>query len=143
MLDIFYDAVENRENIQIYLFGDRMQQIYKNYDGSFEERLKKFDTSDQLGTNFRSIGKIVSILNNIYNDASFKQYSTENNIDVVPDIMPQVIISSNTQECIYELQKEFPEILTLYLMNKEKYQEIGAQNPVSYTHLTLPTKLEV
>lgn len=105
-----------------------MQQIYKNYDGSFEERLKKFDTSDQLGTNFRSIGKIVSILNNIYNDASFKQYSTENNIDVVPDIMPQVIISSNTQECIYELQKEFPEILTLYLMNKEKYQEIGAQN---------------
>lgn len=115
-------------NIQIYLFGDRMQQIYKNYDGSFEERLKKFDTSDQLGTNFRSIGKIVSILNNIYNDASFKQYSTENNIDVVPDIMPQVIISSNTQECIYELQKEFPEILTLYLMNKEKYQEIGAQN---------------
>ena len=128
VLDIFYDAVENRENIQIYLFGDRMQQIYKNYDGSFEERLKKFDTSDQLGTNFRSIGKIVSILNNIYNDASFKQYSTENNIDVVPDIMPQVIISSNTQECIYKLQKEFPEILTLYLMNKEKYQEIGAQN---------------
>ena len=128
VLDIFYDAVENRENIQIYLFGDRMQQIYKNYDGSFEERMKKFDTSDQLGTNFRSIGKIVSILNNIYNDASFKQYSTENNIDVVPDIMPQVIISSNAQECIYELQKEFPEILTLYLMNKEKYQEIGAQN---------------
>ena len=29
VLDIFYDAVENRENIQIYLFGDRMQQIYK------------------------------------------------------------------------------------------------------------------
>ena len=128
VLDIFYDAVENRENIQIYLFGDRMQQIYKNYDGSFEERMKKFDTSDQLGTNFRSIGKIVSILNNIYNDASFKQHPTENNIDVVPDIVPQVIISSNAQECIYELQKEFPEILTLYLMNKEKYQEIGAQN---------------
>ena len=128
VLEIFDDAVENRENIQLYLFGDRMQQIYKNYDGSFEERLKEFDTSKRLETNFRSIGKIVSILNNIYNDASFKQYSTENNIDVVPDIMPQVIISSNTQECIYELQKEFPEILTLYLMNKEKYQEIGAQN---------------
>ena len=111
------------------IFADRvMQQIYKNYDGSFEERMKKFDTSDQLVTNFRSIGKIVSILNNIYNDASFKQHPTENNIDVVPDIVPQVIISSNAQECIYELQKEFPEILTLYLMNKEKYQEIGAQN---------------
>ena len=27
VLDIFYDAVKNRENVQIYLFGDRMQQI--------------------------------------------------------------------------------------------------------------------
>ena len=32
VLRIFDDAVENRENIQLYLFGDRMQQIYKNYD---------------------------------------------------------------------------------------------------------------
>lgn len=40
VLDIFNDAVENRENIQLYLFGDRMQQIYKNYDGSFEENGK-------------------------------------------------------------------------------------------------------
>ena len=128
VLRIFDDAVENRENIQLYLFGDRMQQIYKNYDGSFEERLKEFDTSKRLETNFRSIGKIVSILNNIYNDTSFKQQPTESNKDVVSDIMPQVIISSNVQKCIYDLQKKFPEILTLYLMNKEKYQEIGAKN---------------
>lgn len=128
VLDIFYDAVKNRENIQIYLFGDRMQQIYRNYDGSFEERLKEFDTSNRLATNFRSIGKIVSILNKIYNDSSFKQQSTKSNIDVVPDIMPQVIISSNVQKCICEIQKKFPEILTLFLMNKEKYKEIGAGN---------------
>ena len=128
VLRIFDDAVENRENIQLYLFGDRMQQIYKNYDGSFEERLKEFDTSKRLETNFRSIGKIVTILNNIYNDTSFKQQPTESNKDVVSDIMPQVIISSNVQKCIYDLQKKFPEILTLYLMNKEKYQEIGAKN---------------
>ena len=128
VLRIFDDAVEDRENIQLYLFGDRMQQIYKNYDGSFEERLKEFDTSKRLETNFRSIGKIVSILNNIYNDTSFKQQPTESNKDVVSDIMPQVIISSNVQKCIYDLQKKFPEILTLYLMNKEKYQEIGAKN---------------
>lgn len=73
VLDIFYDAVKNRENVQIYLFGDRMQQIYRNYDGSFEGKLKEFDTSDRLEVNFRSIGKIVSILNNIYNDSSFEQ----------------------------------------------------------------------
>ena len=128
VLEIFNAAVENRDDIQMYLFGDRMQQIYKNYDDSLEESLKEFDTSDQLKTNFRSIGKIISILNNIYNDSSFKQQSTEDNLNIVPDIMPQVIISSNVQKCIYELQKKFPEILILYLMNKEKYQEIGAGN---------------
>lgn len=80
VLDIFYDAVKNRENVQIYLFGDRMQQIYRNYDGSFEGKLKEFDTSDRLEVNFRSIGKIVSILNNIYNDSSFEQQPTESNV---------------------------------------------------------------
>ena len=43
VLDIFYDAVEI-ENIQIYLFGDRMQQIYKIMMVHLKERLKKFDT---------------------------------------------------------------------------------------------------
>ena len=128
VLDIFYDAVKNRENVQIYLFGDRMQQIYRNYDGSFEGKLKEFDTSDRLEVNFRSIGKIVSILNNIYNDSSFEQQPTESNANVVPDIEPHVIISSNVPESIYTLQKKFPKILVLYLMNKEKYEEIGAKN---------------
>lgn len=128
VLDIFYDAVKNRENVQIYLFGDRMQQIYRNYDGSFEGKLKEFDTSDRLEVNFRSIGKIVSILNNIYNDSSFEQQPTESNANVVPDIEPHVIISSNVPESIYKLQNKFPKILVLYLMNKEKYEEIGAKN---------------
>lgn len=107
VLDIFYDAVKNRENVQIYLFGDRMQQIYRNYDGSFEGKLKEFDTSDRLEVNFRSIGKIVSILNNIYNDSSFEQQPTESNANVVPDIEPHVIISSNVPESIYKLQNKF------------------------------------
>lgn len=106
VLDIFYDAVKNRENVQIYLFGDRMQQIYRNYDGSFEGKLKEFDTSDRLEVNFRSIGKIVSILNNIYNDSSFEQQPTESNANVVPDIEPHVIISSNVPESIYKLQNK-------------------------------------
>lgn len=128
VLDIFYDAVKDRENIQLYLFGDRMQQIYQNYDGSFEKKLKEFDFSDRLQINFRSIKKIVDILNKIYNDPSFEQNPTENNIGVSPDIDPQVIITANVKDCICKLQNKFPEILTLYLMNKDKYAEIGAQN---------------
>lgn len=68
--------------------------------------LECFDTSDRLEVNFRSIGKIVSILNNIYNDSSFEQQPTESNANVVPDIEPHVIISSNVPESIYTLQKK-------------------------------------
>ena len=88
ILDIFYDAVKDRENVQLYLLGDRMQQIYQNYDGSFEEKLKEFDTSDRLKINFRSIEKIVSILNKIYNDRFFEQQPSENNVGVTPDVVP-------------------------------------------------------
>ena len=128
VLDIFYDAVKNREGVQLYLLGDRMQQIYRNYDGSFEEKLKEFDTSDRLRINFRSIEKIVDILNKIYNDSYYEQQPTEGNVGVIPDIAPQVIITSVVKDCVYKLQSKFPEILTLYLMNKEKYEEIGAKN---------------
>lgn len=128
ILDIFYDAVKNKENVQLYLLGDRMQQIYRNYDGSFEEKLKEFDTSQRLVVNHRSIGKIISILNMIYNDDSFKQGPSEDNKDVAPDISPRAIITSNVTEAVEHFQTSFPGILTLYLMNKEKYEEIGAKN---------------
>ena len=128
ILDIFYDAVKNKENVQLYLLGDRMQQIYRNYYGSFEEKLKEFDTSQRLVVNHRSIGKIISILNMIYNDDSFKQDPSEDNKDVAPDIPPRAIITSNVTEAVEHFQTSFPGILTLYLMNKEKYEEIGAKN---------------
>lgn len=128
ILDIFYDAVVNKENIQLYLLGDRMQQIYRNYDGSFEEKLQEFDTSQRLAVNHRSIGKIISILNMIYNDDSFKQDPSEDNKDITPDISPRAIITSNVTEAVEHFQTSFPGILTLYLMNKEKYAEIGAKN---------------
>lgn len=128
ILDIFYDAVKDRESVQLYLLGDRMQQIYQNYDGSFEEKLKEFDTSDRLEINFRSIERIVSILNKICNDRFFEQQPSENNIGVTPDVAPQVIFTSNVKDLVCKLQNTYPEILTLYLMNKEKYEEIGANN---------------
>lgn len=136
ILEIFYEAVKDKENVQLYLLGDKMQQIYENYDGSFEDKLNEFDNSDRLKTNYRSIGKIVSILNNIYNDKFFKQEPTKDNIGIVPDINPQVIISSNVNDCVDELQRKYSKVLTLYLMNKEKYEEIGASNLYNeYQHM--------
>ena len=74
VLKIFLGSVKNTKT-KLYLFGDRMQQIYKNYDGSFEEQFELFDTTKALRTNHRSTQSIVDILNRIYNDPAFKQHS--------------------------------------------------------------------
>ena len=128
ILKIFYEAVKDRPNIMLYLLGDRMQQIYHNYDGSFEEQFKEFDTSKKLDTNHRSIGEIISILNRIYNDNRFDQNPSDKNRDLKPDIPPKILVSSDIKETVSKIQANFPNILTLYLMNKEKYEEIGAQH---------------
>ena len=44
VLKIFFESVHNTKT-KLFLFGDRMQQIYKNYDGSFEESFELFDTT--------------------------------------------------------------------------------------------------
>lgn len=126
ILKIFYKAVKNKPNVTLYLLGDRMQQIYRNYDGSFEEQFKEFDTSKKLDTNHRSIGEIISILNKIYNNDRFDQNPSDRNKDIKPDISPTIFITSDIKGAISKIQARFPEILTLYLMNKEKYKEIGA-----------------
>jgi len=59
------------------------------------KKLKEFDTSQRLAGNHRSLGKIISILNMIYNDNFYKQDSDEDNKDGIPDISPQVSITSN------------------------------------------------
>ena len=51
----FFESVKNTDT-QLYLFGDKMQQIYKNYDGSFLKigKFILFDyTSKSLGINYR------------------------------------------------------------------------------------------
>ena len=53
VLKIFFESVHNTKT-KLFLFGDRMQQIYKNYDGSFEESFELFDTTKALTTNYRS-----------------------------------------------------------------------------------------
>ena len=50
-----------------------MQQIYKNYNGEFEEKLETFNRSVNLSINYRTTPKIVDILNYIYNDEALKQ----------------------------------------------------------------------
>lgn len=127
VLKIFYESVAS-SNSQLYLFGDRMQQIYKNYDGSFEEQFETFDMTKALLTNYRSITNIVTLLNNIYNDSSFVQDNSPEMKLVVADFPPRIVVSDNISVSLEAIKKSSPNTLVLYLFNKERFSDIGASN---------------
>ena len=125
VLKIFFESVHNTKT-KLFLFGDRMQQIYKNYDGSFEESFELFDTTKALTTNYRSTKNIVDILNKIYNDPAFVQNISEKMRSTDSDFDPRIIISHSIQAEIENLRKTDPDTLILYLFNKERFSDIDA-----------------
>lgn len=125
VLKLFYEAVCNTK-VQLYLLGDRMQQIYKNYNGSFEEELMTLNKSISLDTNHRSIKAIVDILNNIYNNPVYEQNVSKTNEGKEPDYLPEVIITRDVNSTIDSHLKLFKDTLVLYLLNNDKFKEIGA-----------------
>lgn len=125
ILRFFYNSVKDTQT-KLFLCGDKMQQIYKNYDGTFEEYLTKFNSSTfLLNTNYRSSECIVTVLNNIYNDSSF--------IQKISDIQekgnkPQVYITEDANSTLNTIEDETPKIFKLFIYNKERFEKIGAKN---------------
>lgn len=124
VLSVFYESVKD-SNTLLYLFGDKMQQIYKNYDGSFEEELLKFNSSISLNVNYRSTSEIVKVLNNIYNDKDFVQMCSVQKEGKI-SIKPRVVISNNVSEAIEKVSKENSDCLKLYVFNSQRFNTIGA-----------------
>lgn len=105
-----------------------MQQIYKNYDGTFEAELPFLNHAISLPTNHRSIPVIIDILKNIYNDPAYKQEPSPTNAAIEPDHHPRVLICSNIHERL-EIEKGiYPKALLLLLLNQKKFDTIGSGN---------------
>lgn len=118
VLEIFYNC-SKYSNIRLYLFGDKMQQIYDNYNNDFNNVLKFFDKSIRLNCNYRSSKKIVDILNNIYNDKDYIQQSQ--------NIIESKALCIITDDFESELNK-YNDYYKLFLLNSKKYSQIGASN---------------
>ena len=127
VLQIFFDAVVGK-NCKLYLLGDKMQQIYNNYNGAFEIILNRLNRSIRLSTNYRTTPKIVEILNSIYNDENLKQSSYEKNKDSDMLFYPKVIFSSNTEEEVSRFCNKYDDALVLFLSNKSRFDSIGIGN---------------
>lgn len=127
VLKMFYGAVRGTST-RLYFLGDKMQQIYKNYDGSFEEELPTLNKSIVLNINYRSIPKIIYILNNLYNNSSYKQNPVEGKTYPEPDHAPRVIISDDIANMLESEKVKFSKVLELYLLNQKRFDAIGSGN---------------
>lgn len=124
---MFYYAVINTRT-SLFLLGDKMQQIYKNYDGSFEEEFSKLNKSISLNINYRSIPRIINILNNLYNEVEYKQLPDHNKVLIEPDFLPRVIFCENVKEMVQIEKEKYPFALELYLLNQQRFTAIDAGN---------------
>lgn len=119
VLHIFYHALKDA-NSRLYLLGDKMQEIFDNYDGSFNELLKEFDQSTALVKNYRCQKKIVDVLNNIYNDEKYNQKSS-----FVFDKPPKIILDdfSNKENIL-----KYDQFMQLFIFNRSRFEKIGARD---------------
>ena len=127
VLRLFYSSMVSGTG-KLYLLGDKMQQIYKNYDGSFEEMFKRLNKSTRLDVNYRTTPYIVNILNSIYNDETLQQHPYEKNTDNQMLFKPKVIFTNDKAETINEFTGEYSDALVLYLTNKDRFRSIGVGN---------------
>lgn len=124
VLQIFYSSMIGKKS-KLYLLGDKMQQIYRNYNGEFEAFFNIFNKSINLSVNYRTTPKIVSILNKIYNDECYKQTAYEKNKDEDMDFLPEVRIVTDIEKNVSELMEQYKDSLILYLSNKSRFYNIG------------------
>lgn len=127
VLHIFYEAMKDGSG-KMYLLGDKMQQIYKTYDGGFEKEFLQLNRSKNLNTNYRTTPYMVSVLNYIYNDETYVQIPCQQNKDEDMSYFPEVIITDDPDKEIIKKKKKYPEAMTLYLLNKDRFDGIGAGN---------------
>lgn len=127
VLHIFYTSLVGKKS-KLYLLGDKIQQIYKNYNGEFEEKLETFNRSVNLSINYRTTPKIVDILNYIYNDEALKQCPYEKNSNDTMAFSPKVLIVSDVEKAISDFRKTYEDALLLYVSNRARFYDIGAGN---------------
>ena len=127
VLKLFYSAMAPGTG-KLYLLGDKMQQIYGNYDGSFEDTFKKLNKYVKLDVNYRSTPYIVDILNAVYNDGTLQQHPYEKNYDDQMHFKPKVIFTNDKTETVSAFTEEYQDTLVLYLTNKERFYGIGVGN---------------
>lgn len=137
VFNIFFNAVKNTE-VKLYLYGDKMQQIYKSYNSELNDKLVSIQQDKRKIINHRSIPVIVDILNKIYNNPKLDQKHDEKLQNIKSDFEPRIIIAKHDEfeDIIKKIISQDSKILVLYVFNRERFDQIGASSLYNaYSHI--------
>lgn len=119
IIDFFVTAVANSE-CELYLYGDRMQQIYLKDSDTLTSLLSNFTEERREVRNYRSSPAILYSLNAIYNNDSLIQKPA--NVWITP--APRIHVTSTPLETRMSLVRD--DTLTLRVHNSSVFSSFGA-----------------
>lgn len=119
ILRLFYNAVKGTST-ELYYFGDKMQEIYENYDGGFENEYLNFDSSlsKEFNFNYRSSGEIVDVLNNLYGRKDSDRQESKKGYN---GVSAKILICQNIDVYYTEHMSELDGFLFLRIANRARF----------------------
>ena len=123
ILRFFYNSAKD-SSTNVYFLGDKMQEIYNKYDGSFESEFNKFDgnISRTFTTNYRSSKEIVDLLNNLY----LSYYKVEQVSDKgEKGLLPQLVFTDNIEKYLFDNSEFYKQFYKLRTINIKRFKNIN------------------
>lgn len=123
VLRFFYNSARD-SSTKVYFLGDKMQEIYNKYDGSFESEFDEFDSSlsQTFATNYRSSKEIVDLLNHLYLSAS---RVTQNSYKGKKGRLPQLIFTDNIETYLSNNSEVYEKFYKLRTVNRKRFDNIN------------------
>ena len=123
VLRFFYNSAGG-SSTKVYFLGDKMQEIYNKYDGSFESEFSEFDSSlsQTFTTNYRSSEEIVDLLNHLYlSDSRVTQNSNKGK----KGQLPQLVFTDNIEGFLSNTSEVYEKFYKLRTINRKRFDNIN------------------
>lgn len=131
--------IAKRFSTSLWIYGDRMQQIYKDHDIELNEVLSEFTGRSLEIVNHRSRPEIVHMLNKLANDSSFRQkcdpkYSVTG-VENDGQSVLEAYLTQDPTSMLETLRQEHNKALALVVFNKERFNHYGLSDLFeAYSH---------
>lgn len=116
ILNFFYETNKD-SGTTLYYIGDKMQEVFDNYNGGFEDKFNEMNKSEivKFDKNYRSSNEIVNVLENIYLSDNKPDQESERKIN---GIQPKIILCDSIDKFFEGNYSKYETFLKLRTNNR-------------------------